>query len=133
MKEKMKPTESITKIASEYGGQLRVKSALNPILWLCGIIGTPCILSITWQKEPSWVLISLLFMVVLTAIGSFIYFVIVDPDRLQSEEYQLRRKTLELIEESGDLNAIDARLVDVISEPKRIKIATDINEMGDSK
>jgi hypothetical protein len=113
----MKPTESITRIASDYGGQLRVKSALNPILWLCGLIGTPCIISIGMQKEPSWVLICLLFIVVLAAVGSYIFLMLKDPDRLQSEEYQLRRKTLELIEESGDINAVDARLVDVISNP----------------
>lgn len=118
----MKTTDSITRIASEYGGRLKVKSALNPILWLCGLIGTPCIIAIGAQKEPSVVLVILLFVVVATALFSFLYLLIKDPDRLQSEDFQLRKQTLEMIEESGDIEAIDARLVEVISDPSTVNL-----------
>ena len=35
--------DKLTQRAVDAGGRLRVKSALNPILWLCGIITIPSI------------------------------------------------------------------------------------------
>jgi hypothetical protein len=40
-----------------------------------------------------------------------------DPDRLQSESFQLRKQALELIEEKGSLAIIDASSIEVISNP----------------
>ena len=123
--------ESITKIASEYGGRLKVKSALNPILWLCGLIGSPCIIAIGIQRDPPFVLVVLLFIVVGVALFSFVYLLIKDPDRLQSEDYQLRKQTLELIEENGGIGAIDARLVEVISDPQiQPKLTQKVSDAG---
>jgi hypothetical protein len=40
-----------------------------------------------------------------------------DPDRLQSESFQLRKQALELIEEKGHLAIVDASSIEVISNP----------------
>lgn len=83
---------------------LRVKSALNPMLWLCGIISVPCIvLAVAFRESVviSGALMVLAAMPVLTAIGGFIYFMLCAPARLQSEEYQIKHEALELIKNKG--------------------------------
>jgi uncharacterized membrane protein len=100
----------------EAGGQLRVRSALNPILWLCGIVIVPSISAIIWMPNPPAVITNLLYTVVFTAVGGFIYLMIFDRDRLQSEEFLLKSRTLDLIEEKGSRKAIDAATVKVISQ-----------------
>ena len=94
--------ENIASRMIEAGGSLSVKSALNPILWLCAIIDAPCfVLFFFMENIPFW-LILLAFLPVSVALFGFIYFLICDPDKLQSEEYQLRKRSLELIQQKGD-------------------------------
>jgi hypothetical protein len=108
--------ESFFSKLSESGGKLRVRNALNPILWLCAIVATPCFLVIGTTPNPPVVVQTLLTAVVGTAIFGFIYLLIFDRDRLQSEEFLLKTKTLELIEEKGSQQAIDAATVATITQ-----------------
>ena len=101
---------NVAKRSLESGGKLRVKSALNPILWLCGIIAVPSLLflKVVWPP-PTWliiVILTLVFIPVITAIGAFLFFMFKDPDKLQSEEYQLLKRELEIIEQKGDLKPL---------------------------
>ena len=101
---------------TEAGGRIRIRNALNPILWLCGVIAVPCIIALTWSKEPPLVLSVVLYSVVAVALFGFLYLLLRDPDRLQSEEYLLRSRTLNLIEEKGSRKAIDAATISAISQ-----------------
>lgn len=97
--------------------RVSVKSALNPVLWICGLISVPSIISIGLTQNPSWVIVTLAITPVAIALIGFLYFMFSDPDRLQSESFQLRKQALELIEEKGSLAIIDASSIEVISNP----------------
>jgi hypothetical protein len=107
--------ERIISKMTEAGGQLRVRGALTPILWLCAVIGAPCIFALSWGSPPA-IINTILYLVVGTAVFGFLFLLVFDRDRLQSEEYQIRSRTLDLIEEKGSRKAIDASTVAAISQ-----------------
>ena len=89
---------------ADVGGRLRVKSALNPALWLCAVVTVPLAGFATFVEGPTWLMVCLVVLAflppVLAGIG-FVVFPFRDPDKLQSEEYQIRKRTLEMIGEKG--------------------------------
>ncbi len=97
--------------------RISVQNVMNPVLWLCGLVTIPSIIAIVTMGAPHWVLFVLAIAPVMVALMAYIYFMVKAPDRLQSESYQLRKQALELIEEKGDLSAIDASSIEVISNP----------------
>lgn len=129
----MSITDTIIHKMGDVGGRLRVKSALNPVLWLCGIVTLPFVIAILRYKidSPVW-LISIIMAPVIAAVGGFIYLLIVDRDKLQSEDYQLRKRSLELIQEKGQPFPIAAISLEAITNPQ-IPQLTDSNrdEGGD--
>jgi hypothetical protein len=100
----------------EAGGRLKVRSALNPVLWLCAIITAPSLVVYGLKPEPSTWLLVFAFAPEVAAILGFFFLLLVDRDKLQSEEYQLRKMQLEMIEEKGS-PAIEATTVEVIPNP----------------
>jgi hypothetical protein len=101
---------------TESGGRLRVRNALNPILWLCGVIAVPCVIALSWNKDAHQAISVILYCVVGVTLIAFLYLLFHDPDRLQSEEFLLRSRTIDLIEEKGSKKAIDAATVQAISQ-----------------
>lgn len=97
--------------------RVSVKNALNPVLWICGLISVPAILALGFSPNPSWVHVTLALAPVSVALFSFLFFMFTEPDRLQSESFQLRKQALELIEEKGSLAIIEASSIEVISNP----------------
>jgi hypothetical protein len=97
----MSGREAIITRVMEAGGRLTVRSALNPILWLCGIITVPSLVVVGLKTDPpSWLLV-LAFAPEVAAILGFGFLLLFDRDKLQSEEYQIRKMQLEMIEEKG--------------------------------
>jgi hypothetical protein len=86
--------ERLITTLTEAGGRLRVRNALNPILWLSGVTVPPCLIVLGWAKEPPLVIPIVLCCVVATALFGFLWLLFFDRDRLQSEEYNIRRQTL---------------------------------------
>lgn len=87
----------------ENGDRLSVKSALNPILWLCAIIDGPGFIFLgTSSYAPIW-LIVLVFLPVCVALFGFLFLLFFDRDKLQSEEYQLKKRSMEMLQQKGDL------------------------------
>lgn len=82
------------------GGKLTVRSALNPILWLCAIITIPTLLVAPLLSTLHPWLIALACAPVAAAILGFFFLLIVDRDKLQSEDYQIRKRSLELMEQT---------------------------------
>ncbi len=103
----------------EAGGKLTVKSALNPILWLCAIITIPGLVIVPIVgNTPTW-LIFLILSPVYTAILGFLFLLLFDRDKLQSEEYQLKKRSLEISGEKGeDPKIIETELVDITENPE---------------
>jgi hypothetical protein len=99
--------------------RLRVRSALNPTLWLCGIVTVPAILIALFAPQPLQVpLIVLAFVPVGFFAVSELYLVFKDPDKLQSEEYQIQKRALKLIEHKGSVIPIEATSIEAISKPE---------------
>ncbi|MCH8079707.1 MAG: hypothetical protein IIA06_08020 [Proteobacteria bacterium] len=118
----MPQLEKIAAKAVETGGKLKVRSALNPILWLCGIITVPAIVAASYiTPTPTW-LIVLLFIPVVTAMVGFLFLLLFDRDKLQSEDYQIQKRSLELIEQKGDAAPlmIDNSTLNVIPKPESL-------------
>ena len=78
----------ITQRMADVGGRLRVKSALNPALWLCAVVTVPLAGLATFVEGPTWLMVCLVVLAflppVLAGIG-FVVFLFRDPDKLQSE------------------------------------------------
>ena len=91
----------------EAGGRLKVRSAINPMLWLCAIITTPALLAFALRPASSRWLLAFAFAPEAAAILGFLFLLLFDRDYLQSEEFQLRKMEIERIEEKGK-PAIDA-------------------------
>lgn len=110
--------DKISQKAIEAGGRLRVKSALNPILWLCGLITVPCVAALSYMNPPApiWLVVLAFIPVVCAALG-FLFLLIMDRDKLQSEDYQIRKKSLELIQQKGDALPIASTSIEAIANP----------------
>lgn len=99
------------------GGRLRVRSALNPILWLCAIVTVPCtIITIQTDDPPGWLALIVAAPVIAAIIG-FLYLLFFDRDKLQSEDYQIRKQSLELIQEKGESFPVNPASIEKISNP----------------
>ena len=99
--------------------KLRVKSALNPILWLCGIVmGPGIVVALTYKGgPPTWLLI-VMFSPVAAAVLGFFYLLIADPGKLQSEDWQLRNQSLTMIGEKGYPRPIsESSLIELVVNP----------------
>lgn len=109
---------NIAQKAVEAGGRLRVKSALNPILWLCAIITIPGMgYMIFSEKDVPLLLQIVIALPVITAVFGFAHLLFFDRDKLQSEDYQIRKRTLDLVQEKGDAFPAIARTLEVVTNP----------------
>ena len=100
--------------------QLRVRSALNPMLWLTGI-GSPTCLTTAYafrdiQTISLVLIIAGIVPIVVTSLG-FVYFAITKPEKLQSEEYQLRHETLQIIQQKTGQLIVDPTSLAAIANP----------------
>ena len=99
----------------------RIKStAMAPSLWLAGVVGVIFLtVSVVFTVQGATVLAALSFGVAsvaaFTSIFTNIYFTIKDPDRLQSEEYVIRNRVMDIFGQKGKGFAIkDIDLGDLI-------------------
>ena len=103
------------------GGRLRVRSALNPVLWLCAIVTVPgAVLATTYSDDPpTWLVAIACGPLVLASIG-FLVLLFFDRDKLQSEDCQIRARMLELLQaEKGGLPDSTTRVLgDIIPNPE---------------
>ena len=106
----------LTRLAETAVTRLKVRSALDPCLWLVGIV-TPVGLLAAMFTTGAAQLASLCLMitpVALFGIG-FLYFMVRDPDKLRSEQYELKKQALELIEEKGERFRVASASVEAIA------------------
>lgn len=94
--------EQLLTKAVESGGRLTVKSALNPILWLCGIITIPTLVAGTFHPQLAGWIVAVGCSPVVVALFGFLFLLFVDRDKLQSEDYQIKKRTIELAQQKGD-------------------------------
>ena len=118
--------------AVEAGTRLTVKSALNPVLWLCAIVTVPSFISFGFVANPPAWWVTLAVSPVAAAILGFFFLLFFDRDKLQSEEYQLKKQSLELIQEMGDKTprVMSADDLDALAEPLRPALEEGREEEG---
>lgn len=109
-----------TRIAQSAAEKLRVRSALNPALWLCAI-ATPTCLSFAYVFRDipdvrGWLLAGGLFPIMVACL-CFVGFAIFRPDKLQSEEYQIRHESLQLIQQKSGRITISTASIEAIANP----------------
>jgi len=106
------------------GERLRVRSALNPALWLAAIITPPALWVATRLLEgaPIWLIVLIFLPVTIASLG-FLFLLFFDRDKLQSEDYQLRKQSLDLIQQKGDPFPISPASIEAIANPERPRLS----------
>jgi hypothetical protein len=125
--------EVITQRAVQSGGTIHIRNALLPILWLCGIITIPVFSMTLYLVDvlPNWLIIMLIVLAyfpVLVAIFAFLYLLFKNPDKLQSEDYQIRKQSLELIQEKGHRFPVNPVSIEVIPNPEHLRSSSPSKE-----
>jgi membrane protein YdbS with pleckstrin-like domain len=96
-----------------------VRTAINPLLWLVGIV-TPASLVLAVAVGETWIraaLFSLGALPVVVTIAAYFVLMFRGPDRLQSEEYRFRQRALQMLYRKGT----SAEIVDAAREIVRIE------------
>jgi hypothetical protein len=112
--------EKLGRFSQNAAAKLHVRSALNPILWLCAIT-TPIFFTFAYLfREIPYISIILvlagLFPVAIACFG-FCYFALVRPEKLQSEDYQIRHESLQIIQQKGSRKQIPLDTIEAIANP----------------
>lgn len=115
---------NIASRAIEAGEKLTVRSALNPILWLCALVTIPALVVIPFLGSPPNWLVVLICSPVLAAILGFLFLLLFDRDKLQSEDYQIKKRSLEIIEQKGDSAPmlIEPSSLEIIPKPDQASL-----------
>jgi hypothetical protein len=96
-----------------------VRTALNPLLWLVGLT-TPAAFILTAFIGDQLVRLILLCFAAIPVVATLVAYVIFmfrDPDRLQSEEYRIRQRALQILYKKGG----STEIVDVANQVTRIE------------
>lgn len=111
--------EKLGRLSHSAVQRLHVRSALNPILWLCAI-ATPTIFLFAYLfKEKQTISVALLvagLVPVGVACLGFIYFALIRPEKLQSEDYQIRHESLQIIQQKGG-KTLPIESIEAIANP----------------
>ena len=113
----------------ETGGRLKVQSALNSLLWLCGLMTPAMLLAAKFITAFSMVFIVALMIAYAVTGLSYLFLLFTNPDRLQSEDYQIRKRSMEIMQQKGDLSPSYDDSVLVTGNPEYLTI--DANPKGE--
>jgi hypothetical protein len=96
-----------------------VRTAINPLLWLVGLT-TPIafiLAAIIEDLLTRLILIGFATVPVLATLAAYAIFMFRDPDRLQSEEYRIRQRALEILYKKGG----STEIVEVANQSVRVE------------
>jgi hypothetical protein len=109
--------EEVIKSAISRAGVVRVRSALNPFLW-CFVWTVAFLVAMCFAGDDPvarHVCLGLAAVPLVTTMGIGVFFALKHPDRLQSEEFVIRQRELQILYKQGG----GAEIVDVASEVPR--------------
>lgn len=108
--------DRFAQFAEQALAKIKVSSALNPALWLCGFAIPFGLTGAHFSAGPvQAVCLTIAAAPVALFVYAYIYFMHKSPDKLRSEEYELRKMALELIEEKGGEIPLTPSSVEAIS------------------
>jgi len=127
----MELIERISQSSQGAAQRLYVRSALNSMLWLTAV-GSPICFAFAYLFRDfdfarNFLLIVGVLPILISCLG-FCYLVITNPEKLQSEDFQIRQQTLEIIEQKTKRLSLDASALEAIS-----RVATKQIESGERK
>ena len=100
--------------------RLHVRSALNPILWLCAISMPLCLAGAIIFRDVNpvrnWLIAGALIPIGVACL-CFVGFAIFRPEKLQSEDYQLKHEFLIISQEKAGRLVVDPAVIDAIANP----------------
>jgi hypothetical protein len=108
-----------------------VRTAINPLLWLVGLT-TPLafiLLAIVDDRLIRVLLICFAAIPVIATLIAYVIFMFRDPDRLQSEEYRIRQRALQILYRKGG----SADIVDVANQVARIESSHSESDVGEKR
>ena len=100
--------------------RVKTSGSLNPLLWLCGIVTLPAfVLMIFSNGWPQIFYACISAVVIISALLAYGYLIVRDPDRVQSEEYQLDRYKISVLGDERHLGSVvDSKPVENIHRPQ---------------
>jgi hypothetical protein len=104
----VKPKDTIGNFTSR-AGTVRVRNALNPLLWTMAlVVPTSWIAAYFFRDEAmlEYALFGVGALPIFATLVAYFIFMFRDPNRLQSEEYQLRHEVLQILHKRGDVNEV---------------------------
>jgi hypothetical protein len=107
--------DEVIRSAIDRAGVIRVKNAMNPLLWLSPISATICwIAAYVFRDDPvlKYAFACLGGLPILASILAYFLYFFLDRDRLQSEEFILKERALHLRYRRG----ANAEIVDAAQE-----------------
>jgi len=105
---------------------IKVRTAVNPLLWLVGLTLPACLSAavVIADQIVRLALLALAAIPILITIIAYFIFLFRDPDRLQSEEYRIRQRALQILYKKGAA----AEIVEVANDMPRLKIEKQAQE-----
>lgn len=111
----------ISEFADSATKRLRVRSALNPMLWLCAIAMPVCFIGAYAFREIPTLCVAFIVLgglPLVVACLAFIGFAIFKPEKLQSEEYQIKHESLQLIQQKAGRITMAPTSLTAIANPR---------------
>ena len=108
-----------------------VRTAINPLLWLVGLT-TPLafiLAAFSGDQLTRLLLICFAAVPVIVTLVVYVIFMFRDPDRLQSEEYRIRQRALQILYKKGE----SADIVDVANQVARIETSATRANTGEKE
>ncbi len=109
--------EKLALLARSAVRRFKVRSAFTPMLYLC-MVAIPAFLAATkWEQDATIRLILICAAVAVAGAGitAYFYFAVKHPKMLQSEDYQLRQESLEIVREKSGMVIVDVSGIERIA------------------
>lgn len=110
---------SLIKTAQSAVAAIRVRSALNPLLWFCLPMSVLCIYcSSSAAGAVQWFLLGCAAVMIFSVVFFFAYFAVKNPDLLRSETYNIQKQSIEMLGTKSEL--LDSRVehIALIANPE---------------
>ena len=112
--------ENYYNASQKAANRLHIKNALNAILWLCAI-STPICFFFAYlfydTKDIKYLLVCTGMLPIVVACIVFVIFAVFKPNKLQSEDYLIRKMLIQLIQQKGGKIKLPPTRLELIANP----------------
>jgi hypothetical protein len=110
--------DSLRLLAREGVQSVKQKNVVQPIAWFCAVISVPAFGLATRTDPPlCWLLLGIGSVPVALFLFAYLWFMFTDASRLQSEEYQLKNRVLDIIESKGGHIDVEPANIQLVLNP----------------